>query len=132
MPTQTTATHKIKDNAGRRAEPLAGRVEEGAAGLAAFAEGLSEEEWRIPVSSTDHRTVGVIVHHVASVYPIEIDLARAIARGNAVTDVTWEIVAQLNAKHANEQDGVTKAAALELLRRNSLEAAAAVRAFTDE
>ena len=45
---------------------------------------------------TDHRTVGVIVHHVASVYPIEIDLARAIARGNAVTDVTWEVVAQLN------------------------------------
>jgi hypothetical protein len=132
MPPQTTATHKIKDAAGRRAERLAGRIEEGAAGLAAFAEGLSEEEWRTPVSSTDHRTVGVIVHHVASMYPIEMDVARAIASGNAVTDVTWEVVAQLNAKHANEQDGVTKAATLELLRRNSLEAAAAVRAFTDE
>ena len=132
MPPQTTATHKIKDTARRRAERLAGRIEEGAAGLAAFAEGLSEEEWRTPVSSSDHRTVGVIVHHVASVYPIEIDLARAIVRGNAVTDITWEVVAQLNAKHANEQDGVTKAATLELFRRNSLEAAAAVRAFTDE
>ena len=72
------------------------------------------------------------MHHVASVYPIEIDLARAIASGKAVTDVTWEVVAEMNAKHAHEQAGVTKAAALELLRRNSREAAAAVRAFTDD
>ena len=117
-----------------RAESLAVRIEEGAAGLAAFAEGLSEEEWRTPVpeSGRDGRSVGVIVHHVASVYPIEIDLARTIASGKAVTDVTWKVVAELNAKHARDQVGVTKAAALELLRRNSREAAAAVRAFRDE
>jgi hypothetical protein len=132
MASQITSTHKIKGSVNRRAELLADRIVDGASGLAAFAEGLSEEEWRTPVSSTDRRTVGVIVHHVASVYPIEIDLARAIAGGNAVTDVTWEVVAQLNAKHANEQNGVTKAATIELLHRNSLEAAAAVRGFTDE
>ncbi len=115
-----------------RAALLAGRIEEGAAFLAAFAEGLSDAEWRAPVSDTDHRSVGVIVHHVASVYPIEIDLARAIASGKAVTDVTWELVAQLNAKHADEQADATRDATLELLRRNSHEAAAAVRAFTDD
>ena len=129
---QTTATGKKEALMSRRAELLADRIEEGAAGLAAFAEGLSEAEWRTPVSGTDRRPVGVIVHHVASMYPIEIDLARAIASGKAVTDVTWEVVAELNAKHAQEQAGVTKAAALELLRRNSREAAAAVRAFTDD
>ena len=131
MPPQTTATHKIRGSVGR-AELLADRIEEGAAGLAAFAEGLSGAEWLEPVSGTDRRPVGVMVHHVASMYPIEIDVARAIASGKAITDVTWEVVAQLNAKHANEQNGVTKAATLELLRRNSREAAAAVRAFTDE
>jgi len=72
------------------------------------------------------------VHHVALVYPIEIDLARAIAGGKAVTEVTWEAVAQLNEKNARENSGVTKAAAIELLRRNSRDAAAAVRALTDE
>ena len=119
---------------GRRAESLADRIEEGAAGLAAFAEGLSEAEWHTPMSGSgrDRRSVGVIVHHVASVYPIEIDLARAIASGKAVTDVTREGVDEMNAKHASEQAGVTKAAALELLRRNSRQAAAAVRAFTDD
>jgi hypothetical protein len=117
-----------------RAESLADRIEEGAAGLAAFVEGLSEEEWRTPVSESgrDGRPVGVIVDHVASVYPIEVDLARTIASGKAVTDVTWKVVAELNAKHAHDQAGIMKAVALELLRRNSHEAAAAVRAFTDE
>jgi len=119
---------------GRRAELLAARIEEGAAGLAAFAEGLSETEWRTPVpgSGRDGRSVGVIVHHVASVYPIEIDLARTIASGKAVTGVTWEVVAEMNAKHAREHAGVSKADALELLRQNSRQAAAAVRAFTDD
>ena len=115
-----------------RAESLADRIEEGAALLAAFTEGLSEEEWLAPVSATDRRSVGVIVHHVASAYPIEIDLARTIASGKAVADVTWDVVAELNAKHAHEHAEETKATALELLRRNCREAAAAVRAFTDE
>lgn len=119
---------------GRRAESLADRIEEGAAGLAAFAEKLSDAQWRTPMtgSGKDRRSVGVIVHHVASVYPIEVDLARAIASGKAVTDVTWDAVADMNAKHAADQAGVTKAAALELLGRNSRQAAERVRAFTDE
>jgi hypothetical protein len=117
---------------GRRAESLAARIEEGAAGLASFAEGLSEAEWGTPISPTDRRTVGQIVNHVALVYPIEIDLARSIAGGKAVTDVTWQVVAELNANHAREQAKVTKATALDLLRQNSRQAAEAVRAFSDE
>jgi hypothetical protein len=117
---------------GRRSESLANRVEEGAAGLAAFVEGLSEAEWKTPVSATDRRSVGLIVHHVAAVYPVEMDLARAIGGGNAIPDVTWEVVAELNATNARENAGITKAEALALLRRNSREAANQVRAFTDE
>jgi hypothetical protein len=118
----------------RRAELLADRIEEGAEGLARFVEKLSEAEWRTPVpgSGRDGRMVGVIVHHVASVYPIEIELARIIASGKAVTDVTGEAIVEMNAKHAHDQAEVTKPAALELLRRNSRAAAAAVRAFTDD
>jgi hypothetical protein len=116
----------------RRAGQLADRIEEGATGLAAFSEGITAEEWARPISKTDPRTVGVIVDHVANVYPIEIDLARAIASGKDVTDVTWEVVAGVNAKHAGERASVTKAAALERLRKAAHDAAEAVRAFTDE
>jgi len=125
--------HLLKKEApaSHRAALLADRIEQGAAGLAAFAEGISEAEWHLPVSSTDHRSLGVIVHHVASMYPIEIDVARAVAGGNAVTDVSWDAVAQINAKHAQGQASATKAATLELLCKNSREAAAAVRALSD-
>lgn len=114
---------------GRRAEVLAARIEEGAALLGDFAEGLSEAEWNTRVR--DGRTVGVIVHHVASMYPIEVEVARAIAGGKAVEGVSWEDVADINAKHASEFATVPKAAALELLRRNSEAAAAAVRQLSD-
>lgn len=116
----------------RRAELLARRIEEGAASLATFVEGLSDTDWNTPTSATDRRTVGQVVNHVALVYPVEVELALAIAGGNPVTDVTWEVVAELNAGHAREQAGVTKAEALERLRKNSREAARAVRGFTDE
>lgn len=129
---QTAASHKIWTSKSRRATALADRIEEGAAGLAAFVEGLSEAEWLTPVSQSDRRPVGVIVHHVASVYPVEIDLARTIASGKAVVDVTWEAIAEMNAKHAHDYSGVSKTSVLELLHRNSREAAAAVRTFTDE
>jgi hypothetical protein len=133
MPSETTATHKTRSSASRRAELLADRIEQGAAGLAMFAESLSEAEWRASVTESGRtgRSVGVIVHHVANVYPVEIEVARVIASGKAITDVTWEVVAQLNAKHAHENAEVTKVVALELLRRNSQEAAGAVREFTD-
>ena len=133
MPQGTSPSPFTQENAmSRRAELLAGRVEEGAAGLAAFAEGLSDTEWAMAVSATDRRTLGQVVNHVALVYPIEIDLARAIAGGNAVTDVTWEVVGELNAGHAREFAGVTKAEAIALLLANARQAAEAVRSFTDE
>ena len=114
----------------RRAESLADRITEGAEDLAKFAEGLSDGEWR-KVIPKDGRTVGVVVHHVASVYPIEVDLARAIGSGKPVTDVTWDAVAQMNAGHSRDNASVTKEAAIDLLRRNSRQAADAVRGFTD-
>jgi hypothetical protein len=115
----------------RRAEALAQRIEQGAEALAGYAEGLSDAQWR-SVVPPDGRQVGVIVHHVANMYPIEIELAGQIASGKRVEGVTWAAVADINAKHAQEQAGVSKQAAVELLRRNSRAAADAVRAFTDD
>jgi hypothetical protein len=129
----TKAILNADENSGSsRAESLANRIEEGAALLEAFAEGLSEAEWNTPVSATDRRPVGVIVHHVASVYPIEVGVARVIAGGSPATEVTWDVIADMNAKHAGEQAGRSKADTLTLLRKNSSEAAAAVRKFTDK
>lgn len=115
---------------GRRADALADRVEEGAASLAAFAKSLNQKEWTTVVKR-DGRTIGVIVHHVASVYPIEIELAQTIASGKPVAGVTWDVVAGMNANHAKEHASVSQADALDLLRNNSKAAAEALRKFSD-
>lgn len=114
-----------------RAEALADRLEQGARALATFADVLTNEQWRMPVPK-DGRTVGVIVHHVASVYPLEIELAQKVAAGQPITGVTMADVDAMNATHAKEFRAVTKAAALDLLARNSRAAAAAIRALSDE
>ena len=114
----------------QRTEALAVRLEDGARALTALASALTPSEWetRIP---KDGRKIGVVVHHVASMYPLEIQLAQALAAGQAVAGVTWDDVHALNARHAQENDAVTKEAALELLRINSAAAAAAIRALSD-
>jgi DinB superfamily len=114
-----------------RADALADRIEQGARALATFAEGLTDAEWRDAVPP-DGRPVGVMVHHVAIMYPIEVDLARTMASGQAVTGLTWAAVAQLNAKHAHDHSAVGKSETVELLRRNARAAAEAVRSLTDQ
>jgi hypothetical protein len=113
-----------------QAEALAVRLEHGARALAAFAEGLTEDQWNIRVPG-DGRTVGVTVHHVASVYPLEIQLAQTVAGGTAIEGVTMADVHAMNARHAVEHTSVTRQETLELLRANSAAAAAAIRALTD-
>ena len=116
--------------ASQRANALAERLEQGARALITFASNLTDAEWHTRVPH-DGRTVGVTVHHVASVYPVEIELAQVIARGEAITNVTSQDIDDMNARHAAEHSTVTRAMALELLEQNSAVAATAIRAFTD-
>ena len=115
----------------QRSEALAVRLENGAAALAALASTLSEAEWQTPLPR-DGRKIGVVVHHVASMYPIEIQLASLLAACRPITGVTWDAVDTINRDHAKEYGNVDKEAALALLRTNSAAAAAAIRALTDE
>ena len=73
-----------------------------------------------------------MVHHVASMYPLEMVLAKMLAEGKPITGVTPAAIDEINALHAREQDAVTKETALALLRKNSAEAARAIRALSDE
>jgi hypothetical protein len=115
----------------RRANALAERLEQGARALAALASALTDAEWQTRIPG-DGRKVGVVVHHVATMYPLEIQLAQALAEGKPVEGVTWDVVHEMNARHARENDAITREAAVDLLRRNSAAAAAAIRALSDE
>jgi hypothetical protein len=114
-----------------RSGQLADRLLKGAHALVEFARPLSEREWRTAVPG-DGRPVGVIVHHVASVYPLEVRLAQMMAADTPIVGVTWATVHEMNAAHATEFADVTKDVALALLEANSADAADAIRALSDD
>lgn len=118
-------------NSNSRAKALADRLILGANKLADFSEGISDTEWNKPVLG-DGRTIGVVVHHVANMYPIEVELAKHLGNGNPITEVTKEVIDKINAEHAIENNNADKEKTLELLRTNSENAANAIREFTDE
>lgn len=118
-------------NLNTRASALADRLLLGANALATFAEGLSDLEWNTPVLG-DGRTIGVVIHHVASVYPIEVELAKILSNGNPITEVTKEAIDKMNAEHAIENNQTDKQKTIKLLKTNSENAANAVRGFKDE
>ncbi len=114
---------------GKRSNAIAERLEQGAQALETLANGLTPAQWQTRVK--EGRKVGVVVHHVATMYPLEIQLAQGLAQGKPIAGVTWDDVAAMNAAHAKEFDGVTKEQAIALLRKNSKDAAAAIRALSD-
>jgi hypothetical protein len=114
----------------QRTEALAHSLEEGAHALASFVNNLTEDQWQTPLPH-DGRKVGVVVHHVAVVYPLEIQFARSVAAGKP-DGITTDAVNQMNAGHAKQYDAITKDEVLKLLAANSAAAAAAIRSLTDE
>ncbi len=113
-----------------RSDVLAQRLEAGAAALLRCAESVSDTEWTLAIPH-DGRTLGVIVHHVATMYPLELQLARTLSNGDAITGVTWADVHAINATHAAEHAKVDRATAVAALRNAAAAAAAGVRAFRD-
>jgi uncharacterized damage-inducible protein DinB len=113
-----------------RAEKLAQRVEQVHRDLITLIESLSEKDWHTKIPG-DTRTVGVVLHHMASVLPVETQLFQTLAAGKAIQGVTLQAVAEMNAQHAAEFASCTPAETLALLKDNSVRACAAIRSLSD-
>jgi hypothetical protein len=98
--------------------------------LATYAENLNSQQWATTVPQ-EERSVGVLVHHVANMYPLAVEVSQIVASGQAVAGVTWGVVAEINAKHAHENAEPDCTATVALLCRNSAAAAAAIRGLSD-
>jgi len=114
----------------KRTEALAVRLEEGARALVGLARTLTEAEWQTPTK--DGRKIGVVVHHVGNMYPLEIQLALTLAKGEAIKGVTWDDVHAVNARHAKDFERVTKEEAVHFVEIQSAAAAEAIRQLTDD
>ena len=107
-----------------RSSALADRLLQGAESLARVAETLDDQQWATPIPG-DGRPVGVVVHHVAAVYPIEVQLAQQLASGRPIEGVSWDDIHAMNAQHASDHAGVV-AAEVRKLSDDELDAAACV------
>jgi hypothetical protein len=114
----------------RRAEAIAHRVARGHRELIAFVEALSDSAWRAECPA-DGRTVGVVVHHVASMLPLELDLVKVLAAGQPISGVTLDAVNMINDEHARANANCGKEETLDLLRQNSTLVVETIRVLTD-
>ncbi len=100
-------------------------------------ESLTDEQWRMRGVNTpklrqndedESRPVGVIAHHVASTQPWIMSRIWAIIEDGPTPPVDFKII---NAEHAVEHAGATKAEVLSLLQQNLHRITGEVRAIPD-
>lgn len=122
---------------GSRAAQYASDFEAAQRDLIAVVESLSEEQWHLvgrnwPQRLNDedeHRSVGVIAHHVAVNTPWILDRIQRMLDGRPLPPADFQ---SANARHAVEHADVSRDEVLGLLREQQAGISAAVRAIPDD
>ncbi|HET9855729.1 MAG TPA: DinB family protein [Methylomirabilota bacterium] len=115
---------------GARAESLAKQFETKAAEMTAVIKGLTDVDWK-KTTEAEKWSVGVTAHHVAGGHEGILGIVKTLAAGQSIPNFTMDMLHEMNATHAKEQAGCTKAETLALHEKNAAAAAAAVRGLSD-
>lgn len=113
-----------------RAESLAKQLEAKAAEMTGVIARLSDADWK-KTTAAEQWPVGVTAHHIASGHQGILRLVKTIAAGQSVPNFTMAMLDEMNANHAREHAGCTKAETLALHEQGAAAAAVAVRALSD-
>jgi hypothetical protein len=120
-----------EDPMGTRSEALGKQFETKVQEAVAVIEPLSDANWK-QVTETEHWTVGVTAHHLASALEPVAGMVTAIASGQSRGHFTRAMLDEMNARHAQEHANCTKVETIALLKRGAAAAAAVVRGLTDD
>jgi DinB superfamily len=115
---------------GERAEGLAKKFETKAGELSGVIEKLSDTDWK-KVTSAEKWPVGVTAHHVAGSHEPIAGMVKTVASGQALPPFTMAQLDEMNAKHAKDFAGCTKAETLALHKKGVGDAAKMVRGLSD-
>lgn len=115
---------------GARSEALAAQFEAKSTEALATLEQLSEADWK-KVTEAEQWSVGVTAHHLAGALEPISGMIRAVATGQAPGEFGLEMLDEMNARHAKDFAGCTRAETIELHRRGSATAAATIRGLSD-
>ena len=113
-----------------RAESLAKQFEAKAAEMTAVIKGLSDADWK-KTTAAEKWSVGVTAHHVAGGHEGILGIVKTLAAGRSIPNFTMDMLNEMNATHAKEQAGCTKAETLALHEKGAAAAAAVVRGLSD-
>jgi hypothetical protein len=114
---------------GARANALATQFEAKAAEMTKAIETLTDADWKKVTSAK--WSVGVTAHHVAGAHEGIAGIVKTVAAGQSMPPFTMAMLDEMNAKHASEHAGCTKAETLELHKKGAGAAAAVVRGLSD-
>ena len=116
---------------GAKAEAIARRFEAKVRDARATLEKLGDADWK-RITPTEQWPVGVTAHHYASALEPIAGMISAVVAGQARGGFTSAGIDAMNAQHATEHGGCTKAETLELLEKGAATAAAVIRGLSDE
>ena len=101
----------------QKAKKLAERLRAFAEDVIAFVEGCSEKDWK-KVCTAEEWPVGVTARHIGAGHFEAIGLARIIAGGQKLPEITMEQLVGMANEHARRHAGCTKEEVLGVLRCN--------------
>jgi hypothetical protein len=115
----------------QRAEALAQRFEDANNALIEIAQSCTPEQWTAH-SRPENCSVAALTYHVALAHPFLLNVAQSLANDQPARLLDRETLDKVNAENARTNAQGELQGAVDLLRRNGAEAAAAVRALSDE
>jgi len=115
---------------GERAEGLAKKFEAKAGELGGVIEKLSDADWK-KVTSAEKWPVGVTAHQAAGAHEPIAGIVKTVASGQAMPPFTMAQLDEINAKHAKDFAGCTRAETLALHKKGAADAAKMVRGLSD-
>jgi hypothetical protein len=127
----TVGEEPKEDTMGAKSEALAKQFEAKVQEATALLEKLSEADWK-ETTAAEKWTVGVTAHHIAGSYEPVAHMVETLAAGQALPHFTPQMLDEMNAQHAREHAGCTKAETIALHKKGAATAAALVRSLSDE
>ena len=115
----------------QRARELAEKLEVFRSDVVAFVENCSDDDWGKSCSA-EGWPVGVVARHLGASHLGVLDLAKMIVAGQALPELTTEIIDQMNAQHAEKHAGCTRDEVLGILRAKVPEFVQYVAGLSDE
>jgi hypothetical protein len=115
---------------GSKGEAYAKQFEAKVGEATALLEKLSDADWK-KTTAAEKWTVAVTAHHIANSYEPVTHIIKTIAAGQALPHFTPQMLDEMNAQHAKEFAGCTKAETIALHKKGAAAAAVVVRGLSD-